>query len=126
MLLSACSSNYQALESGSISGGGYQERLLSETEFSLFESNEPELGTPEQSVRYWLLYQGTNFDTQARIHIFWQQRAQELCYEHGSDGYQVVEHQQRIKHGTMRSPVNGSMQTLGTQQPMESGIITCY
>ena len=78
MLLSACSSNYQALESGSISGGGYQERLLSETEFSLFESNEPELGTPEQPVRYWLLYQGTNFDTQARIHIFWQQRAQEF------------------------------------------------
>ena len=40
-------------------------------------------------------------------------------------GYRVESHHQTIVYGTIRSPVNGMMVNLGTQQPIDKGIIQC-
>jgi hypothetical protein len=122
--LTACASQYAPLTSSSKHSGGYQEWLLneavvnSENKGRIDEQNESE---PLTSMRYLLRYQGTTSDTKEHISSFWQQRANELC----PNGYKVESHRQTIVYGTIRSPVNGRMENLGTQQPIERGVVQC-
>lgn len=111
--LTACASQYAPLATHSKHAGGYQELLLENT---AQDNSQPSL------KRYLLIYQGTTSDTPERIKSFWQQRANELCPK----GYKVESHRQTIVYGTIRSPVNGRMENLGTQQPIDRGIIQCY
>jgi hypothetical protein len=118
--LTACASQYAPLTTNSKYAGGYQELLLDE----MLHNNETLTNYPSKNSqptpkRYLLTYQGTTSDTKERISGFWQQRANELC----PNGYNVESHLQTILYGTIRSPVNGRMENLGTQQPIDKGII---
>jgi hypothetical protein len=120
--LTACASQYAPLTSNSKYAGGYQELLLDEK----LLNDEVIKSLPDKKIqptpkRYLLTYQGTTSDTKERISGFWQQRASELCPK----GYKVESHHQTIVYGTIRSPVNGRMENLGTQQPIERGVIQC-
>ncbi len=114
--LTACASQYAPLTSNSKFAGGYQELLLEERLL-----NDADKDSDVRLELYLLTYQGTTSDTKERISGFWQQRASELCPK----GYNVESHHQTIVYGTIRSPVNGRMENLGTQQPIERGVIQC-
>lgn len=107
--ITACTSQYAPLIKPSNHKSGYTEQLLTN------ESNN-------EAVRYLLTYQGTVNDSEKRITTFWHQRAKELCPQ----GYNVEYHKQTIVHGSIRSPINGIMVTLGTLKPLDSGIIECF
>ena len=114
--LTACASQYAPLTANSKYAGGYQELLLDEG-----VTNSADKSSDVTLKRYLLTYQGTTSDTSERISGFWKKRANELCPK----GYKVESHHQTIVYGTIRSPVNGRMENLGTQQPIERGVIQC-
>jgi hypothetical protein len=121
--LTACASQYGRLTSPSKYASGYQEKLLTEELLDdKTTKNGPNKYKHTRPVRYSLTYQGTTSDTSERITAFWHQRANELCTE----GYNVESHYQSIVYDTIRSPVNGRMENLGTQQPIERGVIQCF
>jgi hypothetical protein len=124
--LTACASQYAPLTTSSKYAGGYQDRLLnaapvSEIDGAEGKTNGQRKSKPLTPMRYLLKYQGTTSDTKERITDYWHQRASELC----PNGYKVESHQQTIVHGIVRSPVNGRLENLGTQQPIDKGIIQC-
>ena len=116
LILTACASQYVPLTSSSKHASGYQDLLLNEpTPQAQTKNNHP------RPARYLLTYQGTTSDTKERITGYWHQRANELCPK----GYKIESHKQTIVYGTIRSPVNGMMVNLGTQQPIDKGVIQC-
>lgn len=120
--LTACASQYAPLTTNSKYAGGYQELLLEDR--ILTDETTKSLPDKKPDVtleRYLLTYQGTTSDTKERISGFWQKRANELCPK----GYKVESHHRTIVYGTIRSLVNGRMENLGTQQPIERGVIQC-
>jgi hypothetical protein len=120
--LTACASQYAPLTTNSKHAGGYQELLLDERLHNDDETkNYQRKNSQPTPKRYLLTYQGTTSDTKERISGFWKKRANELCPK----GYKVESHHQTIVYGTIRSPVNGRMENLGTQQPIERGVIQC-
>gem|GEM_PF-1132386 len=106
LVLTACSSTYQAFNERYVNPYGYQETLLNKDE------------TP---LHYLLTYEGKSGDPKSVITEYWHQRAKELCV----DGYDVIRHHQGVIHGSIRTPVNGLMVTLGTQTPIDKGEIRC-
>jgi hypothetical protein len=125
LTLTACSSQYAALTNAAKPAAGYQEKLLSQQSPSTAQNQT--YGKNQQdnaaapNARYALIYHGTTSDSKARITEFWHNRAHKLC----THGYLVESHKQTIIRGTVRSPVNGIMVNLGTQQPIDKGIIEC-
>ena len=125
LTLPACSSQYVALSNTAKPAAGYQEKLLSQQSPSTPQNQT--YGKNQQdnaavpNARYALTYQGTTSDSKARITEFWHKRAHELC----PHGYLVESHKQTIIRGNVRSQVNGIMVNLGTQQPIDKGIIEC-
>jgi hypothetical protein len=103
-MLSACVSPYQAFNHSERKPLGY-------TEIKLSKANSRE--------SYLLTYHGDGSKEQNFIN--WLQRASELC----PSGYKVIQHETDIFFGSVRSPVNGMMVTLGTQQPIDRGMIQC-
>jgi len=106
LALSACTSKYQALNAHTRINYGYQEILLNKGEIH---------------PRYLLIYKGKSGDQNSIITQYWHQRAKELCI----NGYDVIRHHQGVIHGSMRTPVNGLMVTVGTQTPIDKGEIRC-
>lgn len=119
--LTACASQYAPLTTNSKHAGGYQALLLEDELINDEASKDYPNENQPRLARYLLTYQGTTSDTTARITHFWHQRANELC----PNGYKVESHKQTIVYGTIRSPVNGMMVNLGTEQPIDRGIIQC-
>jgi hypothetical protein len=125
LTLTACSSQYVALSNTAKPAAGYQEKLLSQQSPSTAQNQT--YGKNQQdnaaapNARYALIYHGTTSDSKARITEFWHKRAHELC----PHGYVVESRKQTIIRGTIRSPVNGIMVSLGTQKPIDKGIIEC-
>ena len=68
---------------------------------------------------YFLSYFGDGNKAQNYSH--WLQRASELC----PNGYRILMHEEYTRHGSIRSPVNGMMMTLGTQHPVDRGVVQC-
>jgi hypothetical protein len=99
LLLTACSVKYQA-QNGS--GVGYKSTAL-----------------PDGSIV--LYYYGNSQATAAIIKQHWQQRAGELCPQ----GYNEIELSTFKEFGTMRSPVMGRMETLGTVKIHGKGKLRC-
>ncbi len=125
LTLTACSSQYAALSNTAKPAAGYQERLLNQQSPSNAQNQthgqHQQDNAAAPNARYALTYQGTTSDSKARITEFWHKRAHELC----PHGYLVESHKQTIIRGTVRSPVNGILVNLGTQQPIDKGIIEC-
>ena len=129
--LVACSSKYAPLNENREHSGGYKEQLLNgnntanetSTANNNDNANTGSVNTNTESVvaRYYLTYRGTTRDSNAYITGLWHQRAKELCPK----GYKVENHKQSIIYGTIKSPVNGRLETLGTQKPVDGGIIQC-
>lgn len=115
LMLTACASPYAPLITHSKHAGGYQEELLNPS------AADSTIDTSINHKRYLLTYQGTTSDTNHYITHLWNKRANELC----PSGYNIEVHRQIIIHGTVRLPVNGLMVTLGTQAPVDKGIIQC-
>ncbi len=104
-LLTACVSPYQAFNHSERKPLGYTEIKLSKANSS--------------RESYLLTYHGDGGKEQNFIN--WLQRADELC----PNGYRVIQHETDVFYGSVRSPVNGMMATLGTQQPIDRGMIQC-
>jgi hypothetical protein len=68
-----------------------------------------------------ITYNGTTRHNKELIEQYWLQRAQELC----PLGYEVIEKEAGIIHGSIQSPINGLMVTLGTQAPKMTGQVHC-
>jgi hypothetical protein len=104
--LTACVSPYQAFNHSERKPIGFKSVKLTHDKEHIGE-------------RHLLTYYGDG--DKAQNFIDWQQRANELC----ANGYKVIQHEKNVFYGSIRSPVNGMMVTLGTQQPIDRGVIQC-
>jgi len=104
--LSACESNYQAFNDRDVIPYGHQEKILN---------------TKGKPYRYLLTYKGHASNSKTTITKYWHQRASALC----PNGYRVVSFHESIAHGSIRTPINGMLTTVGTQAPINRGEIIC-
>ena len=106
ILLTACTSNYQAAKKNIVDSLGY---------------SEIRINTEKKPEHYALRYQGRSSDTPALITQYWHQRAEALCPQ----GYQVLSHHQSIKEEPFKSPVNNMMMRFYRKIPSTHGKIVC-